>query len=378
MLSLTIEGGELREAASWVGRLCPSRHAVPVLQGVLLTADSDSGTLTLSAYDFETAGTATVSAAVMSGGQALVSGRLLAAIAKTLDPKKDVRLAHDSGEVSLSVGRNRWALPCLDLRDYPALPAVGESAAKLDAPALRRAIERCLPAADRSNTAPLSGATALVSTGQTLTMVALDGYRIAVAEVPYDGAEIDLLVPTTFLEAGIAVMAPGVAAAEFGATSGAVHLSSGSRTLTGRLVAAEWPAWRPLLPPVDQPISAIFVVSDLLAAVERVLAVADAEHAVRFSMSPDGFVIESFDDRGSANAEAIISEYEGDDKEIAIKPRYLRDALLTMSSDLAMLRTGDRVAARLDVVPIGEDGKPVTDYRHILMPMNPKMLVRRS
>ncbi len=378
MLSLTIEGGDLRDAAAWVGRLAPVKHSIPILQGVMLTADDESGMLTLSAYDLETAGTATVTASVLSSGRTLVSGRLLAAIAKTLDPKKDVILTDESGQVSLTVGRNRWVLPCLDVRDYPQLPAVGETAAKLDAPALRRAIERCLPAADRTNAEPLRGAVALVSAGQTLTIVGLDRHRMAVVDVEYDGPEIDLLVPTTFLEAGIAVMAPGVAAAELGFTSGAVYLSSGSRALTGRIVAGEWPSWRPLLPSVDQPTSAIFVVGDLLAAVDRVLAVADDERAVRLSVSEDGFEIETIDDRGSANAEALVSEYEGDPKMTAVKPRYLRDALQTMQSDLAVMRTGPKTGAKLDFVPLDEGGAPVTDYRHIVMPMDPKKLGKRT
>ena len=374
MLSLTIEGADLRDAATWVGRLCPVKHATPILQGIMLDAAEE---LTLSAYDFETAGTATIPASVLSPGRALVSGRLLAAIAKTLDPKKDVTLTDESGTLSLTVGRNRWTLPGLSIEDYPQLPAVGETAAKLDAAALRRALERVLPAADRTTEQPLCGAVAVVSAGQRFAIVGLDRHRIAAAEIDCDGTEIDALVPTGWLEAGIHVLAPGSAAAEFGATSAGVYLSCGSRTLTGRLVAAEWPSWRALLPSPDQPVSAIFVVRDLLAAVDRVLAVADDERAVRLSVSADGFVIESIDDRGSVNAEALVSEYEGEPKMTAVKPKYLRDALNTMQSDLAVMRAGDRSGAKLDFVPLDENGEPVTDYRHIVMPMDPKKLVSR-
>ena len=366
MLSLTIEGGDLRDAATWVGRLCPVKHASPILQGIMLDAGDE---LSLSAYDFETAGTATIPATVLSPGRALVSGRLLAAIAKTLDPKKDVTLTDESGTLSLTVGRNRWTLPGMPIEDYPQLPAVGETAAKLDAAALRRAIERVLPAADRTTIQPLCGSVTVVSAGQRLVLVATDRFRLAVAEIDYDGAEVDFLAPTTFLEAGIHVLGPRAAAAELAVGVGALSLSGTSQTLTGRLVAAEWPSWRALLPSPNQPVSAIFVVRDLLAAVDRVLAVADDERAVRLSVSADGFVIESIDDRGSVNAEALVSEYNGDPKEMGVKPKYLRDALDTMQSDLAVMRAGERSGAKLDFVPLDDNGEPVTDYRHIVMPM---------
>ncbi len=378
MLSLTIEGGDLRDAATWVGRLCPVKHATPILQGILLDASPIRGEeLMLSAYDFETAGRVAIPATVLSPGSALVSGRLLAAIAKTLDPKKDATLTDESGTLSVTVGRNRWTLPGMAIADYPQLPAVGETAAKLDAAALRRALTRVLPAADRTNTEPLRGAVAVVSAGQRLTLVGLDRHRMAVAEIDYEGPEVDALVPTEFLEAGIAALAPGVAAAEFGAGSAAVYLTAGPRTLTGRLVAGEWPSWRGLLPSATQPVSAIFVVADLTAAVERVLAVADDEKPVRLSVSADGFVIESIDDRGSASAEALVSEYEGEPKETAVKPKYLLDALKTMESDLAVMRTGERGGAKLDFVPLREDGAAVTDFRHIVMPMDIRKLARR-
>jgi len=379
MLSVTIDGGELKDAAGWAVRMCPGRPESPVLAGILL--ETGENALTLSAYDYNTAGSTTAMASVLGGGRALVSGRLLAAIAKTLDANKDVTLTEDGSGLVLTVGRNRWVLPAMPIEDYPALPDAGEVAAKIDADLFRRALTRVLPAADRTGVDPLKGAVSLTSAGQKLTIVGLDRYRMAVAEIDWqpaeDATEIDLLVPTIFLDAGIHVLAPGAAAAEFGATSGAVYLSGGSRSLTGRLVAGEWPEWRGLLPADEQPIETIFEVAELARALDRVLAVADDERAVRFTMAPDGFTIETIHDKGSANADAPVVEYRGDGKEIAIKPKYLKEALGTMETDRAMLRTAEHPAARLNIAPVLANDEPEPGYRHIVMPMDPKKLLNR-
>jgi DNA polymerase-3 subunit beta len=381
MLAATLNAGELRDAAAFVGRMCPAKHATPVLQGIML--ESSGTELKLSAYDWNNAGTATIPAGGVGDGRVLVSGRLLVAVAKTLDPKRDVSISDESGELVVIVGTNRWTLPCLPLEDYPSLPVMGAIAAKIDSLALRRAIQRVLPAADRTGLEPMKGAVNLISAGQTLSIVGTDRWRFSIAEIDWEPVgepeEINLLVPVEFVEAGIAVLGPRCAAAEFGATSGVVYLATPSERLLGRLVAGEWPNWRAALPPIDTPTQAIFVVSDLLAALARVQAVAaDEDRPVRISMDENGFAIDVADNTGSATATATISEYHGEPKSTAVKPKFLKAALATMESDLAVLRTADRVAAPLDFVPLDDNGETVTDFRHVVMPMDPKKLTRRT
>lgn len=76
-MKFRVERDVLSEAVAWVVRGLSNRPPVPVLAGVLLTADEE-GTLTLSAYDYEVSATVTVEAEVTEGGQVLVLGRLLA------------------------------------------------------------------------------------------------------------------------------------------------------------------------------------------------------------------------------------------------------------------------------------------------------------
>jgi len=374
MLSLTIEGGDLRDAATWVGRLCPVKHATPILQGIMLDATEE---LTLSAYDFETAGTATIPASVLSPGRALVSGRLLAAIAKTLDPNADVQLNANENGATLHVGRNRWEMPTLPIEDYPQLPQPGEASAKLDAAALRRALDRCLPAADRTNIEPLSGCLKLESAGQELTIIATDRWRLAVATLPWDGPEINVVVPTVFAEAMKAALGAESVAATLAVGVGPLSLSTDSRRLCGRQGAAQWPVWQRFLPSGGPATEAIFVVGELSLALDRAMVVAGSEakpRPIRLDVGPNGFVIEAIVDSNSANAEAAVSEFRGEPKSVALNAKYMREALDTLEADLATLRIGARVGSPLDLVALDNDGKPEKDYRHIVMPMSPKVL----
>ena len=66
---------DFADAVAWVARNLPTRPAVPVLAGVLLTG-SDNG-LTVCGFDYEVSAEVQVAAEIASPGSVLVSGRLL-------------------------------------------------------------------------------------------------------------------------------------------------------------------------------------------------------------------------------------------------------------------------------------------------------------
>lgn len=81
-LKFRVSREEFADSVAWVARSLPSRPPVPVLGGVLLDA-TETG-LTVSGFDYEVSAQVRVSADVTTAGQALVSGRLLADITKSL------------------------------------------------------------------------------------------------------------------------------------------------------------------------------------------------------------------------------------------------------------------------------------------------------
>src|SRR5215469_472418 len=87
-MRFSIERDTLTEAVAWVARALPNRPVLPILSGLLLTAivgDGDApGELTLSCFDYEVSARIRVPADVTDVGTALVPGRLLAEITRSL------------------------------------------------------------------------------------------------------------------------------------------------------------------------------------------------------------------------------------------------------------------------------------------------------
>src|SRR4051794_41237740 len=118
-VKFTVERDVLADAVAWAARSLPVRPSVPVLAGLLIEAGHDG--LVLSTFDYETSARATLQAEVADEGRALVSGRLLADICRSL-PAKPVEMVTDGTRVSLTCGSARFSLQTMPVEDYPALP----------------------------------------------------------------------------------------------------------------------------------------------------------------------------------------------------------------------------------------------------------------
>ena len=127
-MKFRVEHDVLADAVAWVARALPSRPVVPVLAGLRLEAGEG---LTLSCFDYELAATARVTADVAEPGTALVPGRLLAEITRSL-PGQPADFTADGDLVTLTCGSAEFALVSLPLADYPELPPTPPVAGTID------------------------------------------------------------------------------------------------------------------------------------------------------------------------------------------------------------------------------------------------------
>ena len=153
----------LAEAVAWVARALPTRPVVPVLSGLLLEADEG---LTLSCFDYEVSARARIEADVKEPGTALVPGRLLAEITRSL-PAQDAEVATEADLVGLTCGSAEFGLVSLPGEEYPALPPRRRRPARWTAASCRAALGQVVPAASRDDTLPMLTGVCLDIDGET-------------------------------------------------------------------------------------------------------------------------------------------------------------------------------------------------------------------
>ena len=188
-MKLRVDRDVLAEAVTWTARSVPVRPPVPVLAGVRLEADESS--LVLVSFDYEVSARCQVPADVEEGGVVLVSGRLLAEIAKSL-PAKPVDLEVEGTKVAVSCGSAHFSLAAMAADDYPALPAMPGVAGTVDAHDLAQAVAQVVIAASRDETLPLLTSVQMQVEGERLTLMATDRYRLAVREMTWSPQDAGL------------------------------------------------------------------------------------------------------------------------------------------------------------------------------------------
>lgn len=374
---------DFAEAVAWVARNLPTRPTVPVLAGVLLTGTEDG--LTISGFDYEVSAEVRVPAEIASPGSVLVSGRLLSDITKSL-PAKPVDVTVEGTRVSLTCGSARFSLPTMAVEDYPALPALPEETGVISADVFGEAIGQVAVAAGKDDTLPMLTGIRVEISGEAVVLAATDRFRLAVRELTWSTS-------SPSLEAAVLVPAKTLAEAAKAGTSGSeVHLALGAGSSVGkegllgirsagkrsttRLLDAEFPKFRQLLPSEHTAIASIGV-AELTDAIKRVALVADRGAQVRMEFS-DGVLHLSAgaDDVGRAEEDLPV-EFAGEPLTIAFNPTYLTDGLGSLHSDRVTF--GFTTPSRPAVLrPAGDDEHldgngpfPAiqTDYVYLLMPV---------
>jgi DNA polymerase-3 subunit beta len=370
-MKIRVERDGLADAVAWVARSLPSRPPVPVLGGVLLDASSGES-LTISGFDYEVSAQVTTDAAIDSTGRTLVSGRLLADITKAL-PSRPVELTQDGARITITCGSSRFSLPTMPVEDYPELPAMPERAGAVVGDLFSEAVAQVAIAAGKDDTLPMLTGVRMEINSDRLTMVATDRFRLAMREVTWEPdeeiGETSVLVPAKTLAESAKTIGGSANKVEISLASGdgLLGLSGTNRRTTTRLLDAEFPKYRQLLPS-ENAATAIVDVAPLVEAIKRVSLVAERGTQVRLEFSDSGLRLTAGgDDEGSAEEELPV-ELAGESLTIAFNPAYLLDGLGALKTDRAqMLFTTSNRPALLK--PVGEDGEVVEGYLYLLMPV---------
>lgn len=373
-MKIVLERDVLAEAVAWTARALPARPTVPVLAGIRLQAGEE---LVLSSFDYDVSAQATVPVSTEEAGTALVSGRLLAEISRSL-PAKPVHITVADGRAVLTCGSATFTLLTMPEDEYPALPEMPPAAGTVGSDAFATAVSQSATAAGRDDTLPALTGVRIEIEGDIITLVSTDRYRLAVRELRWSPDRPDLtaamLVPakaladtarslTSSAQVSIALALPGT---EGGGGDGMIGFEGAGRRTTTRLLSGEFPRYQSLLPKTVNA-AAELSVGLLSESVKRVALVAERNTPVRLAFSAGQLVLEAGTGDEAQAEEIIEAEFSGDDLSIAFNPQYLLDGLAAIDSDTVRIAFTEPGKPALLTGKPGPDGNP--EFRYLLMPI---------
>lgn len=361
----------LADAVTWTTKSIPQRPAVPVLTGLLITANAD-GSVDLAVFDYEVSARARIAADVEVEGTILVSGRLLADIARALPPQPVV-FELDGTKVSVTCGSSRFALMTMPVEEYPALPEVPETTGVTSASDFQSAVGQVNIATSKDETLPILTAMRVEIEGDRVTLLATDRYRLAVREFTWNPRNpqveaVALVRGKTMAEAAKAMSGDiEIALAESGGKE-MLAFSSEGRVTTSLLVEGDYPKVRSLFPK-DVAITAVMETSALREAVRRVSLVAERNSPIKFEFADGSLVLRAGAGDDAQATEALPATIEGEDITTGFNPGYIAEGLAQIDTPFVRFSLTE---PKKPVVISGmteADGEEDTSYRYLLMPI---------
>jgi len=370
-----VERDVLADAVGWAARSLPTRPPLPVLAGLLVEA-TDSG-LVLSSFDYEVSARVEVDAQISDPGRALVSGRLLAEIVRSL-PDRPIDVVVDDAKVVLTCGSSRFALLTLPVEDYPTLPDLPAAAGTLAGADFATAVATVAVAAGRDDTLPVLTGVRMEFEGDLLTLAATDRYRLAVRELSWtpqltDASAVALVQARSLAETARSLGdadAVTIALAAGGSGDGLIGFEGsggdGRKRTTTRLLDGEFPKYRALLPSESEAVATLETAA-FTESVKRVALVAERNTPVRLTFGGDELVLEAGTGDEAQATEAMSAGFDGEPLTIAFNPQFLLDGLGAINDPVAQLSF--TTATKPAVLTAGSDASAGASYRYLLMPV---------
>jgi DNA polymerase-3 subunit beta len=181
-------------------RIAARGGAVQVLSRVALAAAE--GALTVSATDLELSYRAGIPCRVDEPGVVVPSARRLLEIVRRLpDPEVELAAVPGGSAVRVTSGDADYVLRGSDAGDFPQLPgSVDGTSIELECAALVETIASVVRAASTDLSRPVYTGVQMRTDGETLTLVATDGYRLASKRTAVtSGGDVDVVVPARAL-----------------------------------------------------------------------------------------------------------------------------------------------------------------------------------
>ena len=329
---------ELALAIQIAGRSVANKPQTPIMSGIYIHAHDNM--VEIQATDYEIGVLLHFPAEIESPGEAVVSGRYLQEVVRTL-PEEEVSVEYEKATNICKIvsGRSNFTLLSMKPEDYPQIRKIQEGKTfKASSALLKELVRRTIFACSTNEGRPVFTGALLEVEGNTLNMVATDVHRLAfnrgTIEEKQKGKE-SYIVPKRVLEEVHHIMGGDVPEeVTVRCTRSEMSFETENIYLTTRLIEGQFPDYRRVIPS-DFATRVTLKTADFFAAVSRVGLIARAsDYNIIKMVFNMGQVHISSDNPVVGKAEDTVPAIiDGEDIKIALNASYLLDVLKIMNGE---------------------------------------------
>lgn len=364
----------LAKSLNIVTKAVDSNPPLPVLANVLL--ETEDSRLKISATNLELSITMWIGAKVEQSGSITLPARTFSELVSSLSRERvDLRLDAATHTVHLRCGVQTSNIRGIDADEYPPVNHNESADLQLEGETLREMILQTAFAAAREQNRPILTGVYIQLDGQTMTMAAADGYRLAVRTTElsetFDEKQ-DMVVPARTMseiariieddqEIGIALPAQRNSITVF-----APNVQISSQLLEGR-----FPDFASIIPRAFVT-STVLYTNDLLVVCQRAEIFArDNANSANLSVKPaqnpgepaEVLIVGKSAERGDSEG-MLDATAEGEPLDISFNIRYLIDVLRVIKEERVVFQSNGPENPGV-LKPEDRD-----DFTHVIMPMS--------
>ena len=368
-MRFSCEKALLQGAINTAGRTVAAKSSIAALEGVLM--EVTDGRLTLTGYNLETGIETTLEVQAAEEGSIVLSPRLFGDIVRNL-PDDVVTCTVSDLNVNIKCGPSDYNILGIPADEFPELPAVDDgNGFFIPQEKLKAMISQTIFAVSDNESRPIHTGSLFEIEGDTMTMVAVDGYRLALRREK---------LTSTCGANGFSFVVPGAALREVekicdhcdepvSVTQGARHIlfQTGNTVLIARRLEGEFLNYKQTIPQQN----AVKVFGEkrtLQTCVDRVsLIISEKLKSPLRCVFGDGIVsITTKTAIGDAADQCVITG-NGSDLEIGFNNKYLMDALKAAPADRLRMEFTSGVAPCVILPAEGEE-----NFTYMVLPVRLK------
>lgn len=363
-MNIVCDKALLSSAIDGVSKAVTLRSSIPALEGILLKAEGFQ--LTLTGYDLEMGITTTIEANVRQAGEIVLSAKLLGDMVRRL-PSGEINIyTNESGNATIKGGVAEFDILAMSASDYPDLPTPGaDHTLTIRAGMLRGMIEKTLYAVSQDDKKPAHTGELFAIEEDKLTVVALDGYRLAIVERPVQAEKhIRIIIPAKTLTEVNKLLGDDEDDVHISANRRFVVFNSGNYTILSRLIEGEFLNYANVIPNGCKT-RVVLETRDFIDTIERasLIITERLKNPLRILFDASGKVTV----RCQTNLGKVVDEFsaqvEGDSVEIGFNNRYLLDALRNARCEKVVLELSGPLSP-VKILP--EEGE---DFIYLVLPV---------
>jgi len=370
MIVLKAAQEKVLAALQAVSGIVERRHTLPILANVLMRKTGDEIEFTTSDLEIQVRTRATLDGDAGSFATT-VGARKLIDILRSMPAEQVVTLSSAQNKLTLAGGKSRFTLQTLPADDFPLVQEAADFGPAFSVPqkVLKALIDQVHFAMAVHDIRYYLNGILFVAEGSSLTLVATDGHRLALAQAQLasDIPKQEVILPRkTVLELQRLLRddkdeAEGPIEMRF-AGNQAKFAFSGMEFVT-KLVEGKFPDYNRVIPKSHKNHVTLGRMPLLSSLQRAAILTSEKFKGVRLNVEPGVLRIASSNAEQEEAKEELEIDYAGDAIEIGFNVTYLMDALANMGQEMVTLSLQDANSSALVTVP------EQAGFKYVVMPM---------